>query len=306
MMFCGSASALSSRLLTDSRGRAFSSCRENCAMGSSSYQRGAGPFSHLDKDRLGGMSWYSRQIRGRRRMRGSDSLIINHARISIKHFLTLEHTMGQVGAGFDPSSWFWQPSCISTRPSSPRSTCLISEIYPFSSICRLSAWLASAVSAALPSSSIRTKAGVVCCHCLPWRHRHLALPSSLTSSPPRTAVFSDVIAISHCRLLWRHPHLQSHLPASNFWPDSDVYGRVSRSPWNCSGLLSWPSWLDWNEFSKDLADFILWPKLGNSKFDASSAWFRLPASPEYHCWWKSSDRSNACPIHLVSSTESIE
>ena len=45
-------------------------------------------------------------------------------------------------------------------------------------------------------------------------------------------------------------------------PKHRWWGKVLRSSWNCSGLLRWPSWLDWNDFSQDLAEFIFFTQVG--------------------------------------------
>ena len=119
----------------------------------------------------------------RRRRKGLDSMIIRHAQTPINHFLALEHTMGQVGVGFDPGLWCSQPICVSTRPPSPRSTCLIPQIHPFSRI-----WLSLSMVG-------------VSCDCTTS-----VVVSSQRRSSPAAAGFRDIIAISHCRLLWRHHH----------------------------------------------------------------------------------------------------
>ena len=70
-----------------------------------------------------------------------------------------------------------------TRPPSPRSTCLIPQIDPFARI-----W---------PSLSMVS----VSCDC-----NISVVVSSRGRSSSVAAAFRDVIAISHCRLLWRHRH----------------------------------------------------------------------------------------------------
>ena len=56
------------------------------------------------------------------------------------NFLALEHRTRQVGVGCDPSLCCLQPSCVSTRPPSPRNDCSTPLTYPFSEI-----WLQSSM-----------------------------------------------------------------------------------------------------------------------------------------------------------------
>ncbi len=89
---------------------------------------------------------------------------------------------GSGWGGFDPGLCCSQPSCVSTRPPSPRSTCSIIQLYLFSRI-----WLS------LNMVGVRYDCSTT-----------LVVSSQRQSSSSATAVFHDVIAISLCRLPRRH------------------------------------------------------------------------------------------------------
>ena len=73
---------------------------------------------------------------------------------SSKCIFTLKHIESQGEVGSEPSSWRWQPSCVSTRPPSPRWALWASHIYlflSFNSAC--SSWCSSFVGGIAPLSS---------------------------------------------------------------------------------------------------------------------------------------------------------
>ena len=136
----------------------------------------------------------------KRRRKGLDSMTTNQARMLINHLLALEHRTRQAEVGSDPSLWRWQPSCVSTRPPSPRNTRSIPQIYPFSRI-----WLRFSID------------GATC------RHRaSVFVTSQEWSSSSAAADFRDVIAISGYHLLWRHFFKMAAISAlchhSSSWP----------------------------------------------------------------------------------------